>query len=266
MTEPHTARLAGGYATLWNLLFVPAPYIVGVMAILILPQLDDPELAIFQVAQKLLPPAVTGIVMAAIMAAIMSTADSLLLQTGSVASRDIYERFWNRKATDRQMVLVSRGLILAIGVIGYVVAIFQPRTVFDIVVFATSVLGSAFAPAFFCAVWWRKANTPGAIASIIAGTMTSVGWEIAQLAQTTTVHPMAAGLLASSIAILVVSLLTARIAPVAPHILAAMDEAARVGRIPASMRGTSDVALSPKPERLHAPSSRSAGDGGPSGR
>ena len=51
-------------------------------------------MAIFQVAGTLLPAAVTGLVMAAIMAAIMSTADSLLLQTGSIASRDLFERFF----------------------------------------------------------------------------------------------------------------------------------------------------------------------------
>ena len=80
MRRPSTARLAGAYSTSWNLLFVSAPYLVGILAILILPNLDDPEMAIFEVARKLLPAAVTGIVMAAIMAAIMSTADSLLLQ------------------------------------------------------------------------------------------------------------------------------------------------------------------------------------------
>ena len=169
--------------------------------------------------------------MAAIMAAIMSTADSLLLQTGSVASRDLYQRFFRPDASEQQMVVVSRTLILAIGVVGYVVALVQPPTVFGIVIFATSVLGSAFVPAFFCAVWWRKANTPGAIASMVMGAATSVGWELLKLADTTTVHPMAAGILASSAAMLVVSLATAKAAPVAPHILAAIDEAARISPV-----------------------------------
>jgi len=66
-----------------------------ILAIVILPELTDPEMAIFEVAGQLLPTAVTGLVMAAIMAAIMSTADSLLLQTGSIASRDLYQRFIN---------------------------------------------------------------------------------------------------------------------------------------------------------------------------
>jgi sodium/proline symporter len=246
MQRPHTARKAGAYATLWNLLFVPSPYLVGVLAILILPELSDPELAIFEVSRVLLPAAATGIVMAAIMAAIMSTADSLLLQTGSVASRDLYERFLNPDASERQMVLVSRGLVLAIGAVGYFVSLYQPPSVFGVVIFATSVLGSAFAPAFFCAVWWKRANTPGAIASMVVGAVVSVGWEILHLADTTTVHPMAAGILSSTLVIVVVSLLTARAAPVAPHILAAMDEAARLGSIPEEMLRMSEFALRPE--------------------
>ncbi len=252
MKRPGTARLAGAYATLWNLLFVPAPYIVGILAILILPQLDDPELAIFELARVLLPAAVTGIVMAAIMAAIMSTADSLLLQTGSIASRDLYERFINPTASERQMVWVSRGLVFVIGAIGYWVALAEPPAVAFIVLFATSVLGSAFAPAFVCAVWWRRANTPGAIASMVVGAVTAIVWEMLALAATTTLAPMSAGIAASTVTIVVVSLATQKLAPVAPHILAAMDETARVGSIPKKMLAMSDFALRPEAEEIEA--------------
>ncbi len=252
MKSPGTARLAGAYATFWNLLFVASPYFVGLLAILIVPNLDDPELALFSVAEQLLPAAATGIVMAAIMAAIMSTADSLLLQTGSIASRDLYQRFVNPRASENQMVWVSRASVLLIGVIGYLVALFQPPTVFGVVVFATSVLGSAFTPAFICAVWWKKANTPGAISSMVGGAVTSFGWQVAGLEPTTTVHPMAAGLLVSTVAIVVVSLLTQRSSPVPEHILAALDETERLGPIPAHMLAMADFALRPEAEEIAA--------------
>jgi sodium/proline symporter len=250
MQRPSTARMAGAYATLWNLLFVSSPYLVGILAIVILPGLDDPELAIFRIAQELLPPAVTGIVMAAIMAAIMSTADSLLLQTGSIASRDLYERFINPGASERQMVWVSRGLVLAIGVVGYFVALVEPPAVFDVVIFATSVLGSAFAPAFLCAVWWKKANTPGAIASMVLGAATALIWQVAGLEAQTTFHPMAAGILASTVTIVVVSLATQTVAPVAPHIVKAMEETVRLRPIPPEMLSMSDFALHPEAEEI----------------
>lgn len=229
MASPLTARKAGAYATGWNLLFVPAPYLVGVLAILILPEISDPELAIFELARTLLPAAVTGIVMAAIMAAIMSTADSLLLQTGSIAARDLYERFLDPGASEKRMVLVSRLMVLAIGVVGYVVALVQPPTVFQVVIFVTSVLGSAFFPAYVCAVWWRKANTPGALASILAGASTAFCWQLFGLETASALHPMVAGLLASTSAMIAVSLATQKRAPVAREILELMTEASELG-------------------------------------
>ena len=243
MSRPATARKAGFWATIWSLFFVPTPYIVGILAILILPGLDDPEMAIFQVAEQLLPAAVTGLVMAAIMAAIMSTADSLLLQTGSIASRDIYERFINPKASERQMVMVSRGLVLAVAVIGYVVALVEPPTVFGIVIFATSVLGSAFLPAYVCAVWWKKANTPGALASMIVGASVAFIWEYAGLVDSTQIHPMVTGVVSSTVTMIVVSLATQKSSPVPPQVLEMMNVAAEVGPIPERYLATADAGL-----------------------
>jgi len=227
MRCPATARLAGAYATGWNLLFVPAPYLLGILSIVIVPELGDPELAIFQVAQKLLPAAATGIILAAIMAAIMSTADSLLLQTGSIAARDLYERFINPKASEHQMVRVSRWLVLAIGVVGYCVALIQPPTVFGIVVFVTSVLGSAFLPAYVCAVWWKRANAPGALASMVVGAGVALSWQWAGLDSLTGLHAMLAGLLSSTTSMILVSLATQRVAPTPPRIIRLMNEAAQ---------------------------------------
>ncbi|MCP3958127.1 MAG: sodium/proline symporter, partial [bacterium] len=186
------------------------------------------EMAIFEVAAALLPPAVTGILMAAIMAAIMSTADSLLLQTGSIAARDLYQRFFKPAATERQMVWVSRLLVLAIGLVGYAVAVIEPPTVFGIVVFATSVLGSAFLPSYLCAVWWRRANAPGALASMVTGAGVAFLWQLAALQEPSGLHPMLAGLLSSSAAMVLVSLATQRSSPVPQEILDQMTEASRL--------------------------------------
>lgn len=246
MERPATARVAGAWATAWNLFFVPAPYLVGILAVLILPGLEDPEMAIFEVAGKLLPAAVTGLVMAAIMAAIMSTADSLLLQTGSIGARDLYERFVNPSASETQMVWVSRVLVLVIAVIGYFVALFEPPSVFSIVVFATSVLGSAFLPAYVCAVWWRKANSPGALASMVVGAVVAFVWQYANLAATTSMAPMLMGVMSSSVTMVVVSLATQSHSPVPVHVINAMTEADAVGPIPQRLLAATDFSLTPE--------------------
>ncbi len=179
-------------------------------------------------AGLLLPPAVTGLVMAAIMAAIMSTADSILLQVGTIASRDIFQRFVRPNASDRQMVAVSRLMVLGIAVVGLLVALLRPPGVFSIVIFTTSVLGSAFLPSYLCAVFWRRANSPGALASMLGGASTALLWQLTGLNDLTAIHPMFAGVTVSAVLIVVVSLATQRKAPVPEHVLAAMDEAARL--------------------------------------
>ena len=261
MTRPATARRAGMWATIWNLFFVPAPYLVGIFAVLILPELDDPEMAIFEVAGQLLPAAVTGLVMAAIMAAIMSTADSLLLQTGSIASRDLYERFINPDATERQMVWVSRGLVTAIAVIGYAVALYEPPTVFSIVIFATSVLGSAFLPAYVCAVWWPKANTPGALASMVVGAAVSFTWEFAGLVPVTQMHPMFVGVLSSSVTMYLVSIATQKSHPVPADIRDMMNDAEQVGPIPEKYFAAADMSLSREAAEIRKTIDGGHGDG-----
>jgi sodium/proline symporter len=163
------------------------------------------------------------------MAAIMSTADSLLLQTGSIAARDLYQRFINPRATQGQMVWVARLLVLAIGVFGYLVALIEPPTVFAIVLFVTTILGSAFLPAYLCAVWWRRANAPGALASMVVGAGVSFAWQLAGLDGPSGLHPMLAGLLSSSLAMVVVSLATGESHPLPQRVLDQMAEASGAG-------------------------------------
>lgn len=243
MKRPSVARKAGGYAMLFNILFVPAPYLVGIVALLIVPIGTDPEMAIFATAQLLLPPAVVGIVMAGIMAAIMSTADSILLQAGTIASRDIYHRFVNKKMNAKNMVRVSRGMVLALAIVGFFIAVFQPPAVFALVIFATTILGSAFVPCYVAAVWWKKTNTVGAVSSMIVGTAVPVVWEIFSLVSRTGLDSMLVGIVSSVTAMIVGSLLTQTSCPVPAHIQAALGETERLGPIPAELFKGQDVIM-----------------------
>lgn len=244
MKRPSVARTAGLYATGFNLLFIPAAYFIGMMGLVILPNLDDPEMAIFEVAEAVLPGFALGIVMAAIMAAIMSTADALLLQAGTIASHDLWGRFRKGEVSERTSVTISRLTVVVLGVVGVVLAITEPPGVFDIVVFATSVLSAAFVPAYVCAVWWKKANTPGALASITVGTVTAVGAEVLGSVDKIGFDPMGIGITCSVLAMVVVSLLTQKSSPVPPHVLEAVEEAARVRPVPARLAAGEDPALS----------------------
>src|SRR5699024_4265961 len=112
------ARDESLYATGFNLLFIPSAYLIGMMGLLLVPNLEYPEMAIMEIAYTVLPPFAVGLVMAAIMAAIMSTADSLLLQTGTIAAHDLIGRFLKRDMDERTAVKVSRYTILVVAIIG----------------------------------------------------------------------------------------------------------------------------------------------------
>lgn len=241
--RPSYARRAAGYVMVWTLLFVTAPTLIGIISIGIVPEGTDPELAIFATAEELLPTVALGIVMAGIMAAIMSTADSLLLQAGSIAARDVYQRFINPQMNDHQMVWVSRFIVLAIAVVGFFIALFEPPAVFDLVVFATAILGSAFAPAYIAAVWWPKANSVGAVASIVSGAVVAIVWEIGDLAGGTGLGSTLAGMVCSTGALYVGSIVTQRSHPVPAHIARTIEETRNLGPIPPQLLKGEDSGL-----------------------
>lgn len=244
MRRASIARRAGLYATGFNFLFIPAAYIIGMMALLIVPNLEDPEMAIFEVSQTVLPPFAVGLVMAAIMAAIMSTADSLLLQTGTIASQDLWRRFIQKDLGERASVTISRVAILIVAAVGLTIALVRPPGVFDVVVFATSVLGSAFVPVYVCAVWWKKANAPGAIASMIAGTVAAVSAELLNTEEGLGLDAMVFGITSSVLAIIIVSLATQKSHPVPERVRAAVEETMKVAPAPKRLLIGEDATLS----------------------
>ena len=131
-----------------------------------------------------------------------------------------------------------------------------------VAVTTTTVLGSAFLPAYVCAVWWRKANAPGALASIIAGACVSFVWEYAKLVEATQLHPMLIGVVVSSLTIVIVSLATQSSSPVPADILAAMDEADQVGPIPDRLRAATSSELAVEAAEIVRATSGGATDDG----
>ena len=208
MEESDTAKSAIGINVFFNTFFVYQPYILGLAAIVLLPSLNDPEMAIPQLALTLLPTAVAGILLAALMAAVMSTADSILIMAGSILSRDIVQRFSSREISDERAFLYSRALVVGIGVLGIIVAAYQPPSVSDLVIFAFGALACAFLVPNIAGVYWTRANWQGALAAMIGGSGTNIIWTAAGLQSMTAVHPFLAGIVVSTIGMVVFSLIT----------------------------------------------------------
>ncbi|MCQ2545598.1 MAG: sodium/proline symporter [Clostridia bacterium] len=197
MEKPSLAKQTVVIATVWNQLFIFVPYIIGLMGILMLPNIDDPEMVVLTMAYELLPGVLAAIVLVAIMSAIMSTADAQLMLMGTMLGRDIYQRYINKDATDKQLMNVSRICILAVGVISVIIALVQPPGVFQLVVFSFATLGSSFLPSYVGAVWTKWGNTTGCYASMVSGCIISIVWEAAGLASVTGMHTFFVGIIVS---------------------------------------------------------------------
>lgn len=203
MKSPKTARTTILWAAVWSQLFVFAPYILGLCGIVLLPNLSDPEMVIPELAYTFFPGIFAALLLSAVMAAVMSTSDSLLMQAGTILSRDIYQRFIDKKADHRRMVLVSRLLILLVGIVGVVVAAVEPPTVFDLVIFGFGVLGDSFIVPYIASVYSKKANRVGAICSMVFGAVTHIVWTQAGLESVTAIHPFIGGLIFSILGMLI---------------------------------------------------------------
>lgn len=163
---------------------------------------------------------VIGVMMSAILAAIMSTADSQLLVSASAFSNDIYHRLIHRNAGDRELIAVSRLTVAAVAVLAVVLAM-RPDTdfvkgVMKLVSFAWGGFGAAFGPLILLSLFWRRTNIHGAAAGMIVGTVTAILWKFLPSAAYLEAHPgsvlhlyeLAPGFLFSFVTIVVVSLLT----------------------------------------------------------
>jgi sodium/proline symporter len=144
--------------------------------------LADPEKAMPTAVTDLLPPILGGFVVAAIISAICSTADSQLLVVSSTISRDIVPIFRKAgKAADAVSELrfawwMDRIVLVAIGLIAVLLAAMKSQVIFQSVLYAWSALGASFGPVVILGLLWKKANKAGAIAGMLTGLVVTVVW------------------------------------------------------------------------------------------
>lgn len=126
----------------WISLMFLSMFALGLMGKVLLPDLVDPEALFFELSSQLLPPFIGAILLAAVLSAIMSTADSMLLVVAATISNDLQ---FQRLLPGRELLL-SRVSMVAVATLAVLVAMFLPATIFERVLFAWIAIGSAFAP------------------------------------------------------------------------------------------------------------------------
>ncbi|MDO4241431.1 MAG: sodium/proline symporter PutP [Microbacteriaceae bacterium] len=134
------------------------------------------ETVFLDLSQVLLHPLVSGFVLAAVLAAIMSTLSSQLVVCSSALAEDIYGAVKKEKLTDAQGLWMGRGAVLLVSVIAVLLALDPNGSILELVGFAWAGFGAAFGPIVLLSLFWRKLTAAGAIAGILAGTVTVFVW------------------------------------------------------------------------------------------
>ncbi|MDG4658321.1 sodium/proline symporter PutP [Ectobacillus antri] len=171
-------------------------------------KLNDPETVFIELGTILFHPLITGFLLAAILAAVMSTISSQLLVTSSALTEDLYRTFFRRSATDRELVFVGRMAVLFVALIAIGLAYQKNGTILSLVGYAWAGFGSAFGPVILLSLYWKRMTKWGALAGMIAGSATVITWTSIKVLKDTGVYEMIPGFAASLIMIILVSLLT----------------------------------------------------------
>ncbi len=132
---------------------------------------------IVMAAYKGMPVVIGCALMAAIVAIIISTANSFLLVPATNVVRDIYQRFINPDLPDKKMIVFSRMVVVVLGVIAYSLISFFPR-ILNAAYAAYTVYGAGITPALMAVFFWKRATVKGGVFSIMGGMATTVAWEI----------------------------------------------------------------------------------------
>ena len=193
----------------WTLLILTFSVAAGIIGHIFLGQIDDSSVVFITMVRKIFPALISGLLLSAILAAAMSTADSQLLASASAFASDVYKPVIRKdKATETEMLWAGRYVVLAISVIAVMIASNPGSgTIMGLVENAWGVFGAAFGPAILLSLFWRRFNFPGAVAGILTGAAVDILWLV--FLKGFGLYEIIPGFLASLVVAVVVSLATA---------------------------------------------------------
>lgn len=177
-------------------------------------ELTDPETIFVLFSQVLFHPLISGFLLAAILAAIMSTISSQLLVTSSSLTGDFYQAFLNKDATDKQLVFVGRLSVFLVAIVAISLAYDRNSSILSLVSNAWAGFGAAFGPLVILSLYWKKMNKQGALAGMLTGAITVLIWIYVPITVggellSSVMYEIVPGFILSTIAIVVVSNFTA---------------------------------------------------------
>ena len=192
----------------WNVLIVIFSVAAGCIGHVLLGDIADSSTVFIQMVRKIFPGVISGVLLSAILAASMSTADFQLLASASAFASDVYKPILRKnKAGDKEMLWIGRAVVLAISIAALLIAS-NPNagSIMDLVSNAWGVFGAAFGPTILLSLFWKRFTFSGAVAGILVGAAVDVLW-FAFLSGTG-IYEIIPAFFASTVAAVVVSLLS----------------------------------------------------------
>src|SRR5690554_409952 len=203
----HSARRIG---ITWMVFTMSGAMLVGLFGIAYMVKngqsIEDPETIFIYFSQVLFHPFIGGFLLSAILAAVMSTISSQLLVTSSSMTEDFYKAFLRRKASGKELLIISRLSVLFIAIIAILLSLNPQDTILNLVGHAWAGFGSAFGPLVLLSLLWRRTTRNGAIAGMVIGGLTVLLWVYIPHAYQD-LYAMIPGFILSFISIILVSLI-----------------------------------------------------------
>ncbi|EIG9986832.1 sodium/proline symporter PutP [Campylobacter coli] len=171
--------------------------------------LQDPEKIFIVMSQLLFNPWIAGILLSAILAAIMSTASSQLLVSSSTIAEDFYKRIFNKEASSKTVMNLGRIGVLLVALVAFVISTDKESSVLSIVAYAWAGFGASFGSVMLFSLFWSRMTRIGAILGMITGAVMVVLWKnyLAELFNFP-IYEIVPGFVAASAVIIIASLLT----------------------------------------------------------
>ncbi|MGV2942482.1 sodium/proline symporter PutP [Mesobacillus sp. LC4] len=169
-------------------------------------KLENPEAVFIVLGQIFFHPLFAGLMLAAVLAAIMSTISSQLIVTSSALTEDLYKILFKKEKSDKQYVFFGRLAVLVVAIIAASLAWVQNDTILGLVAYAWAGFGAAFGPIIILSLYWKKMTNWGAILGMIAGAATVVIWSNVGLSDV--MYEIVPGFIINLVISVVVSLLT----------------------------------------------------------
>ena len=177
----HAMKTSRRIATVWVVITLTIAIVIGIVGLAAIPGLKDSETIFIELAKLLgnhsiISALFAGMIVAGILAATMSTADSQLLAASSSIAQNFFKGLVYKKASNKQVMWVARGTVIAIAVIGAFIASNPNSSVFGIVSFAWAGFGATFGPLVLFALFWKRTTLVGAVSGIVSGGIVVFFW------------------------------------------------------------------------------------------